>query len=102
MKVGTGSVGAGAEMNDLSEHISTVEALLAIGWTVAAAFMWYSLRDVLKKIEVIGQSLNKIALLLTDRVDWDTFNHHKHDVEGRMVHGDTYSRPRPERGDGCL
>ena len=85
-------------MNDasLAEHITAVEGILAIGWTIAAAFMWYSLRDVLKKIEVIGQSLHKIALVLTDRVDWDTFDHHKHDSEGRMVHGDYY--PRPNRG----
>lgn len=75
-------------MVDLAEHITGIIALLGIGYSVAAVGFWHSWRRMEVKIDKVGEALQQIALILCDRVDWDTFDHHQHDERGRMVHGD--------------
>ena len=72
----------------MTEHIVPIITLLGVGYTVAAIGFWHSWRRMETKIDKIGDALQQIALILCDRVDWETFNHHKHDSEGRMVHGE--------------
>jgi hypothetical protein len=75
-------------MVDLAEHIIAVVALLAVGWSTAAFMFWHNWTMMEKKLDEVIAALQKIAVTLQDRVDWETFDYHKHDSEGRMVHGE--------------
>ncbi len=73
---------------DLAEHIATIVVVLGLFATIAATGAWHSWRRMEKKIDCAIEALNTIALTLCDKVDWETFNYHRHNGDGRMVHGD--------------
>jgi hypothetical protein len=73
----------------LINHMAEVIVAVIIGgYVVALTGFWYSWRRMEHKIDKLGEVLEMIITKSYDHVDWETFNHHKHDDQGRMVHGD--------------
>jgi hypothetical protein len=72
---------------DLAEHITTVVALLSLFAGVAAMGAWHSWKRMENKVDKAVEALQDIAKILCDKVDWETFNYHKHNGDGSMIHG---------------
>lgn len=74
-------------MQSLAEHVGPLVSVLSLGWIVAAVVLWHAWRDRGRKLDDLTAALRELVERICDRVDWDTFNHHKHNGDGSMVHG---------------